>query len=448
MCIIQFIAKRYKKLFELGVIKMKLNFFKKKNPQSQNVELDNLSLHRYLGYRYLGEEIEKKQLEELKNIKEKIKKGLSISDNKQNRCYLRSSFKRIVREWDHYSKNIKIGQNNSKYSICDLRQKMKDHAEYYLNNKKDYDENNNIVRNKVKYDCAKKILTALTETKEALDTLFNEVKSKVQPVVQGALTYYKNHVSKNLKPKQINEIFNKIKYKDNITAEEITKQLSNANTDATITNNFIKYWKEDTNFQTVASCYLKGGENTFTEWLKTEWHYLKNFKSLSAERLSRYSYHGSVVELSNLCTEALKKYTSLRDLIKNLPDRIFQQFKDWYSDLKDLSTSEKIDKIESGVDYFVTGLLFLSPLVFFILVSPYIFVAIVCGLFGLAITPFAVYAGLLARAYYKPLYKAVESQIKKATKKITKLTTMRKNTDELNKLKVEYMRNIKENYNK
>lgn len=301
MCIIQFIAKRYKKLFELGVIKMPPEVIEIATKPDKSNKFDNL------------EKI--------------IKKGIEISKLKGNNK-LFSSFKRTVTEWqnkiDKTAKEIKklkikyqkefepnkkkaleintdkveilektisnlynniVGDNNS------FLEKMKNNADKYIKNIKDYSDpsNQTVAKNPKTLKTLKNYQQYILNNINNFKDINNKYKN-LKKDFKKAQTILTNLLKIATSP-SIDKII-KTTNSDNITASLIGKFPDHADT----LNNILPINNKLENF--ILDYDILKVKEDFSKWFKTEGAYLAKFEKLTdmnRNELLKYINHSASI---------------------------------------------------------------------------------------------------------------------------------------------------------
>ena len=349
----------------------------------------------------------------LEDLKKLINEGVEYSNDKNNRSYLFSSFKRTVSGWNSDFKKLEKEKNSDKKVKLEgkLIDKMQKEAKKYLDEVKN-SVDGQIVRNPEAYRKITKLQKTLESIKPKLETLFTEAK-EAKGTVEKAVNYYNETLIKQLPKKQIDiDIDNYINNPNDVNDSKI-KNLIAAEELSSVITCYKKIKKKHSNCE------------SFTEWLKTEWHYLKKFESLSATRLRIYQSHYSFIDHSDTCTKSEQNATNLKNFIDNIPSDIKNKF------------AQKVS-VFAG---FSTSTVFASSAALLSLAFPPLAAAAATMAVGMAIS--ATIAGISALiTYRKPLKKEVYDSLKYAQKRIEQLTSLRKGTKELNKNKVEYMNTV------
>lgn len=377
----------------------------------------------------------------LLNLANLIDDGIDISKKKENRSYLFSTFKRTVNGWKSDFTKIKDKTKDSE-KIKKLTAKMHKEAEKYLDEIKNYtdEKNKTIVRNPKTFKEIEKLKKQLNTIKPKLDTLFANAKKAKEDIVEKAINYYKNNnLGKEFSEKQIDGVLNIISDRstentdNNTLLTSINNLTVNGNSPNTEVNYHLAKALNDDDFKPVVYCYIriksehKNCEN-FTKWLKDEWHYLKNFDSISAINLYAYQQHYAFIDYSRTCEQSKQDATTLSNYISEIPDDIKNKFAQKASIFKTFSITATLA----------------SSVALLSLAFPPLAVAAATLAVGLFVS--ASIAGISTLiAYRKPLKKEVENSIKHAEEKLEKLKKLRKGTEELNQDKIKYMQNVVNN---
>lgn len=379
----------------------------------------------------------------LLNLANLIDGGIDISKKKENRSYLFSTFKRTVNGWKSDFTKIKDKTKDSE-KIKKLTAKMHKEAEKYLDEIKNYtdEKNQTIVRNPKTFKEIEKLKKQLNTIRPKLDTLFANAKKAKENIVEKAINYYKNNnLGKEFSEKQIDGVLNIISSDpstkntndDGLPAliSRLTVIRSSPNTEE---NLHLAQALNHYDFKPVVYCYIriksehKNCEN-FTKWLKDEWHYLKNFDSISAINLYAYQQHYAFIDYySGTCEQSKQDATTLSNYISEIPDDIKNKFAQKASIFKTFSITSTLA----------------SSVALLSLAFPPLAVAAATLAVGLFVS--ASIAGISTLiAYRKPLKKEVENSLKHAEEKLEKLKKLRKGTEELNQNKIKYMQNVVNN---
>lgn len=397
---------------------------------------------------------------ELKDLTLYITEGEEIYNDPNNRMYLRSSFKRIIKGWksdiekieklnDDLSalkkelKNVDEKLNNekdevkkSKYSKekeklekeCDklekkieqlvskLNQKMKKEAAEYLANKKTFADKTglSVAKNPKKLTKIQEYQKHISEIWGYYSKIYNLVEKEVSPMVERAYSYYFNELLPEYTKSSIDSVVTKLKELSITTKTKMEKLLKNEKLSSTYKDPANNICTDPDLFEFVL-CYInqESCKERFSKWIETERYYLKNFKDLTEDEMLKYHKHGAYID----------KTTEL----KADSEQLIAASKKFYSFCEDLKKTTDLKyktNIIKGYFYVTTALI----------------LPIELTLIGGAILQ---KNGLnLLNDKKKSLYQNLSNLVNKNNNDINELVDQRPGKNDLNVRKVEYMRKV------